>query len=167
MLRSASSGSRTCSSTFRQTTVSNLPCQGSKHCVSSEDTQCFEPWQGKFDTVVCLNVLEHVRDPLLALRNMYDALQPGGRLVLYVPQGQALYSSLDEVLGHRCRYSKQMLGEELRSIGFELETLRDFNHFGVPGWFLNGKLLKRRHFSRNQLKIFNVLVPAIRRVDNL
>lgn len=69
--------------------------------------------------MVCLNVLEHVRDPLLALRNMYDALQPGGRLVLYVPQGQTLYSSLDEVLGHRCRYSKQMLGEELRSIGFE------------------------------------------------
>jgi glycosyltransferase involved in cell wall biosynthesis len=132
-----------------------------------EDSQCFEPWQGKFDTVVCLNVLEHVRDPLLALRNMYDALQPGGRLVLYVPQGQQLYSSLDEVLGHRCRYSKKMLGEELRSVGFELETLRDFNHFGVPGWFLNGKLLKRRHFSRNQLKIFNVLVPAIRRVDNL
>lgn len=37
----------------------------------------------------------------------------------------------------------------------------------MPGWFLNGKLLKRRHFSRNQLKIFNVLVPAIRRVDHL
>jgi SAM-dependent methyltransferase len=135
--------------------------------IDLEDSRCFEPWRGKFDTAVCLNVLEHVRDPLLALRNMYDALEPGGRLVLYVPQGQQLYSSLDEVLGHRCRYSKEMLSEELRSIGFELETLRDFNHFGVPGWILNGKILKRRHFSRNQLKIFNVLVPAIRRIDNL
>jgi glycosyltransferase involved in cell wall biosynthesis len=132
-----------------------------------EDSAGFAPWAGRFDTVVCLNVLEHVRDPLLALRNMHDALEPGGRLVLYVPQGQQLYSSLDEVLGHRCRYSKEMLGEELRSAGFELETLRDFNHLGVPGWILNGKLLKRRHFSRNQLKIFNVLVPAIRRIDSL
>ncbi|HEY0513068.1 MAG TPA: glycosyltransferase [Thermoanaerobaculia bacterium] len=132
-----------------------------------EDSRGFEPWAGRFDTVVCLNVLEHVRDPLLALRNMYDALAPGGRLVLYVPQGQRLYSSLDEVLGHRCRYSKEMLAGELRTTGFEVESLRDFNHFGVPGWVLNGKLLKRRHFSRNQLKIFNVLVPAIRRVDGL
>ncbi len=129
--------------------------------------QDFAPWRSKFDTVVCLNVLEHVRDPLLALRNMYDALAPGGRLVLYVPQGQHLYSSLDEVLGHRCRYSKEMLAGELRSTGFEVEELRDFNHFGVPGWLLNGKILKRRHFSRNQLKLFNVLAPAIRRVDNL
>jgi len=132
-----------------------------------EQPQDFAPWVGRFDTVVCLNVLEHVRDPLLALRNMHDALAPGGRLVLYVPQGQHLYSSLDEVLGHRCRYSKEMLAEELRSTGFEVEELRDFNHFGVPGWLLNGKILKRRHFSRNQLKLFNVLAPAIRRVDDL
>jgi glycosyltransferase involved in cell wall biosynthesis len=134
--------------------------------IDLEDPACFEPWRGRFDTVVCLNVLEHVRDPLLALRNMYDALEPGGRLVLYVPQGQKLYSSLDEVLGHRVRYTRDMLSEELRTTGFEVETLRDFNHFGVPGWWLNGRLLKRRHFSRNQLKIFNMAVPALRRVDS-
>lgn len=134
--------------------------------IDLQDPKCFEPWVGRFDTVVCLNVLEHVPDPLLALRNMHDALQPGGRLVLYVPQGQNLYSSLDEVLGHRVRYDRKSLAEELRSTGFELEHMRDFNHFGVPGWFLNGKILKRRHFSRSQLKIFNMLVPAIRRVDS-
>jgi glycosyltransferase involved in cell wall biosynthesis len=135
--------------------------------IDLEDPACFEPWKGRFDTVVCLNVLEHVRDPLLALRNMYDALEPGGRLVLYVPQGQKLYSSLDEVLGHRTRYDREMLARELRSTGFEIETLRDFNHFGVPGWWLNGKILKRRHFSRHQLKIFNMAVPALRRFDSM
>jgi len=133
--------------------------------VDLEDPKCFEPWAGRFDTVVCLNVLEHVRDPVIALRNMHEALAPGGRVVLYVPQDQKRYSSLDEVLGHRCRYSKEMLSDELRSTGFEVEDLRDFNHFGVPGWFLNGKILKRRHFSRSQLKIFNILVPLVRRVD--
>jgi glycosyltransferase involved in cell wall biosynthesis len=81
--------------------------------IDLEDSACFERWQGQFDTVVCLNVLEHVRDPVLSLRNMASALSPGGRLVLYVPQGQDLYSSLDEVLGHRCRYSREMLEEEL------------------------------------------------------
>lgn len=135
--------------------------------IDLEDAACFERWQEQFDTVVCLNVLEHVRDPLVSLRNMASALQPGGRLVLYVPQGQQLYSSLDEVLGHRCRYSKEMLLEELRSTGFEIEHFRDFNHFAIPGWWLNGKVMKRRDFSRVQLKIFNMMVPVIRRLDPL
>jgi len=135
--------------------------------IDLEDPACFTPWQGQFDTVVCLNVLEHVRDPLLSLRNIASALEPGGRLVLYVPQGQSLYSSLDEVLGHRCRYSREMLTEELSATGFAVESFRDFNHFAIPGWWLNGKLLKRRHFSRFQLKIFNMVVPAVRRLDAL
>jgi glycosyltransferase involved in cell wall biosynthesis len=135
--------------------------------IDLEDPAGFERWAGAFDTVVCLNVLEHVRDPLAALRNMHGALAPGGRLVLYVPQGQRRYSSLDEVLGHRCRYEKEELAQELRSTGFTVEVLRDFNHFGVPGWWLNGKVLKRRHFSRGQLKVFNMAVPVIRKLDRM
>ena len=135
--------------------------------IDLEDASCFERWKGRFDTVVCLNVLEHVRDPLQSLRNIYNALEPGGRLVLYVPQGQHLYSSLDEVLGHRCRYDKEMLGRELREAGFEVNLFRDFNHFAVPGWYVNGKILKKRSFSRVQLKVFNMLVPVLRRVDPL
>ena len=132
-----------------------------------EDTAAFERWQGQFDTVVCLNVLEHVKDPLLALRNMRSALRPGGRLVLYVPQGPGLYSSLDEVLGHRCRYTKEALAEELRETGFNLEGMRDFNRVSVPGWYFNGKVLRKREFGRVQLKTFNLLVPLLRRIDSM
>jgi glycosyltransferase involved in cell wall biosynthesis len=135
--------------------------------IDLEDARCFEPWQGKFDTVVCLNVLEHVRDPMESLRNIRSALQPGGRLVLYVPQGQHLYSSLDEVLGHRCRYDREMLGRELTDAGFEVNLFREFNHFAVPGWYVNGKILKKRTFSRSQLKVFNMMVPVLRRLDSL
>jgi 2-polyprenyl-3-methyl-5-hydroxy-6-metoxy-1,4-benzoquinol methylase len=133
--------------------------------IDLEDPLSFAPWQGRFDTVVCLNVLEHVRDPLIALANMRSALSPGGRLVVYVPQGQRLYSSLDEVLGHRCRYAKSMLAGELAESGFALESMHDFNRFGVPGWILNGKLLGRRRFSRFQLKVYNLLVPILKRLD--
>ena len=133
--------------------------------IDLEDSSCFERWKGRFDTVVCLNVLEHVRDPLQSLRNIHDVLEPGGRLVLYVPQGQHLYSSLDEVLGHRVRYDREMLGRELREAGFKVDLFKDFNHLAIPGWYVNGKVLKKRNFSRVQLKVFNMLVPVLRRVD--
>ncbi|HSL81625.1 MAG TPA: glycosyltransferase [Thermoanaerobaculia bacterium] len=133
--------------------------------VDLEDGRTFEPWRGHFDTVICLNVLEHVRDPITALKNMFDALDAGGRLILYVPAGQGLYSSLDEVLEHRCRYSEAMLRQELESVGFELESLEDFNRFSRPGWWWNGKVLRRRSFSRLQLKLVDTAVPVIRRLD--
>ena len=133
--------------------------------INLEEAPDFTPWRECFDTVVCLNVLEHVGDPRAALRNISAALVPGGRAVIYVPQGQWLYSSLDEVLGHRCRYSRDGLRAELEEAGFVVEDLRDFNRFGVPGWLLNGKLLKRRSFSRFQLKVFDWLTPLFRRLD--
>ena len=77
--------------------------------IDVEDCEAFAPLEGRFDTVICLNVLEHVADPIGALRNMHRALGRAGRLILYVPQGPGLYSSLDRVLGHRCRYSPEQL----------------------------------------------------------
>jgi glycosyltransferase involved in cell wall biosynthesis len=133
--------------------------------VDLEDAKSFEPLAGQFDTVVCLNVLEHVRDPLQALRNIHTALAPGGRAVLYVPQGKALYSTLDEALSHRVRYDRESLLAELTATGFELETDRQFNRTSVPAWWFNGKVMRRRNFSRLQLKTFDVLVPLLRRVD--
>ena len=127
----------------------------------------FETLREAFDTVVCLNVLEHVDQPAVALDNMAQSLAPGGHLVLYVPQGQRLYGTLDEVLGHRCRYDPRMLTQELEAAGLELVHLRQFNRFSVPGWWLNAKVLRRRRFSRWQLKLLEVGMPAIRLFDPL
>ncbi len=133
--------------------------------VDLEDPACFTPFAQQFDTVVCLNVLEHVRDPIQALANMHAALAPGGRLVLYVPQGPGLYSSLDEALAHRVRYDRKMLADELARTGFTLERCEDFNRASVPAWWLNGKVLRRRNFSRLQLKGYDWTVPFLRRFD--
>ena len=61
----------------------------------------------------------------------------------------------------------EILFQELRQSGFRLESLRDFNRVGVPGWWLNGKLLRKRQFGRLQLKLFNMLVPLLRDLDPL
>ncbi|GAH44774.1 unnamed protein product, partial [marine sediment metagenome] len=117
----------------------------------------FVPHHNQFDTLICVNVLEHVEDDLTGLKNIYSALKPGGRAVILVPNGQWLFSSLDKVLGHYRRYSDGRLVELMEKAGFYIEKLiTSFNRFGVPAWFLNGKILHRKDFSSFQIKILNM-----------
>jgi glycosyltransferase involved in cell wall biosynthesis len=122
-------------------------------------------FHGQMDTVICLNVLEHIEDDLEALRNIRSMLDDGGRAVILVPSGQSIYNSLDEELGHFRRYSEQQLRERMTAAGFDVETVLLFNRASRPGWWLNGSILKRRTISRVQLKNFDRLVWLVRRVD--
>lgn len=122
---------------------------------------------GLFDTVLIVNVLEHVADPQAALRNIFSTLAPGGRIVVLVPQHPALFNRLDEVLEHRERYTKDGLRTSLTDAGFRVDTLVDFNRTSVPAWFISGRLLRRRKFSRVQLKALELMMPLVRRLDRL
>ncbi len=122
---------------------------------------------GEYDTVLCLNVLEHVPDENRALLNLHAVLAADGRAVVLVPQNPKLYGTLDEVLGHVKRYSRLELREALEKNGFCVEQILDFNRLTTPAWWINGKLLRRRHFSRVQLKIVNHLTWLIRFLDRV
>ncbi len=135
--------------------------------IDLEDPATFSGQENRFDTVICLNVLEHVKDPDRALANIASSLEPGGRAVVYVPRGRRLFSSLDVALEHRCRYEEAELRTELERAGFEVEHMEHFNRGSVPGWWWNGKVLRRRTFGRFQLKLFDLLVPILRRIDRL
>ncbi len=139
--------------------------QLSVSAVDLENPAHFEPLAGQFDTVVCLNVLEHVERDEQALDNMFSALQPGGRAIILVPRGQWLFGSLDEALDHQRRYSRGELVHKCEDAGFRVAHCTTFNRAGVPAWFLNGKLLRRRHFGRVQLKLFDSMVWLWRRLD--
>ncbi|MCH8254097.1 MAG: class I SAM-dependent methyltransferase, partial [Gemmatimonadetes bacterium] len=62
----------------------------------------------RFDTIVCLNVLEHIDDDIGSLEAMYSLLEPAGKLVLLVPAFPGLYGSLDRALGHYRRYTRKL-----------------------------------------------------------
>ena len=128
------------------------------------DPDAFAPLAGRFDSVVCLNVLEHLDAPAPALRNLRTALAPGGRAIVLVPQGPGRLNSLDRALGHRLRYTRRGLQAVVADAGLEVEALLDFNRAAVPGWRVNG-WLGRERFSRVQLKIFDSLVWLFRGVD--
>jgi glycosyltransferase involved in cell wall biosynthesis len=122
---------------------------------------------GRYDTVVCLNVLEHVAQESQGARNLLSVLAPGGRAIVLVPQGPGLYGTLDRVLGHERRYTTAMLQTTLEDAGFEVERIFGFNRASRPGWWLNGTLLKRERFSRIQLKVLDWMIWLIRRIDRL
>jgi SAM-dependent methyltransferase len=113
------------------------------------------------DTVVCVNILEHVAQDEQALRNFHDLLCPGGRLIVYVPALPGLFGSLDRELEHLRRYRKRdLLALGVRA-GFRTEAAHYVNLPGVLGWWLNGRLLKRRLFSSRQVALFDRFVPLI------
>ncbi|MCU1261720.1 MAG: glycosyl transferase, family 2, partial [Bryobacterales bacterium] len=114
-------------------------------------------FQGKVDTVVCLNVLEHVAEADRAARNLYSVLEPGGRAIVLVPQGQEIFGTLDVVLGHHLRYSQAQLRERLEKAGFTVERIIEFNRVSRPGWYITGRVLKRSALARFPMRCFNSL----------
>ena len=116
----------------------------------------------RLDTVVCLNVLEHIEDDAASLRAMHDLLRPGGRLVLLVPALRVLYGTLDEALGHFRRYVPDELRAKLSGAGFRVRHVEYFNLAGVPGWWLTGRVLRRRLIPTGALRWYEALVPLFR-----
>jgi SAM-dependent methyltransferase len=119
----------------------------------------------KIDTIVCLNVLEHIEDDLAVLRGLHDLLPEGGRLILQVPNHPWLFGSLDESYGHFRRYDYEGLHEVLRNAGFDDVSIRCFNPFSIPGWFVSGRLLRAKRLDVTSLRAYDALVPLLRCVD--
>jgi glycosyltransferase involved in cell wall biosynthesis len=114
------------------------------------------------DTILCLNVLEHVADDRAALRRLRASLAPGGRLLLLVPAHEALYGAIDRAIDHHRRYERAGLVAKLEEAGFRVETTDFFNRLGVIGWYLNSVILRRTQVPGFQLHLQNLLVPLLR-----
>ncbi len=109
----------------------------------------------KFDTVICMNVLEHVRDDVHGLEEMATLLQRGGTLVLLVPANQWAYNDLDRNMKHFRRYSKGELAEKLSAAGFETKSLESTNPFGLLGWVISGTIMRDKELKSGKLMFFD------------
>jgi len=124
-------------------------------------------WDGDFDTVVMLDVLEHLDDDIAMLVRLRDALRPGGRIVLKVPAFAWLHGSLDDAVGHRRRYDRARLERAFLEAGFARARTWYFNALAIPGWWLNGTVLRRVTPPAAQLELLDRLVPVFRAVDRV
>jgi SAM-dependent methyltransferase len=112
----------------------------------------------RFDTVYCVNVLEHIEDDIAALRTFRDAIEPDGRVLIFVPAVQAAYGPLDAELGHHRRYSLAGLSAAFVEAGLEPLMLRYTNPIGLLGWLYNTYVTRARVHSVGQMKLFERLV---------
>jgi SAM-dependent methyltransferase len=115
----------------------------------------------KFDTVICLNILEHLKNDLKAVQNMSSLLQPQGRLIILVPALKTLYGSMDISFEHYRRYNKKDLKALIDGQNLKIVKFYYMNFLGLLGWFFNGRILKKKELPENQTKLFDTLVPFL------
>ncbi|NEQ95209.1 MAG: class I SAM-dependent methyltransferase [Cyanothece sp. SIO2G6] len=140
-----------------------------QHCpnvevLQADATQLAE--QQAFDSIVMLDVLEHIEDDITTLMQLKQSLSADGFLIIKVPALQSLYGAMDEVIGHHRRYSQQTLNAALTQAGFGPSRLWYFNIAGIPGWWLNGSLLKRTTPPSSQVGLFDQVVPVLRAIES-
>jgi glycosyltransferase involved in cell wall biosynthesis len=132
----------------------------------SEPSTYAEQASERLDTIVCLNVLEHIGPDEQVLRAYYNLLEPGGHAIILVPAHMWLYGPCDEALGHVRRYTHTELHTKMQAAGFEVVMMEEFNRMGVPGWYLN-KQLGRRDLSPRQMRLFELLLPVAKGMEAL
>ena len=119
------------------------------------------------DSVLYINVLEHIEDDRAELLNAYRALPAGGCLLLFVPALPQLYSEVDRSMGHFRRYYKKELIQRVKEAGFEVENARYFDLAGIIPWYVNFVLLKNT-FSAGSVALYDkVVVPSMRLFEKL
>lgn len=119
-----------------------------------------------FDSVVCINVLEHIPDDVGALEAIHRWLRPGGVLHLLVPAHPWLYGSLDVGFEHCRRYRRRDLRALLERTGFRHDGVPYFNVLGIPGWFVAGKLLKQRELRPDLVRLYARIAPPFRFLED-
>jgi SAM-dependent methyltransferase len=122
---------------------------------------------GAFDTVLCMNVLEHIEDDVGALYTMCLLCAPRGRVVVLVPAHMSIYGELDRAFGHCRRYNRKTLAVAFREAGLLPTYSRYINTIGYFGWLWEGRCLHRRQINPRSARLFNRLVPFIDAFERL
>ena len=120
------------------------------------------------DSIIYVNVLEHIEDDKAELDAVYRVLSDHGRVFLFVPALAWLYGAFDERVGHRRRYAKDELEEKLRRSGFQIIVSAYFDLVGVAPWWIKYRLLKSATLESAGVRFYDrYIVPAARRFESV
>ncbi len=120
-----------------------------------------------FDTILYIDVLEHIENDKEELKRASKHLKPGGNIIILSPALQILYSKFDEAIGHYRRYTKKKFKNIIPS-NLKLEHLIYLDTVGLIVSIGNRFFLKQNMPSLRQIKIWDrIIIPCSRLVDRL
>jgi len=113
----------------------------------------------RFDTIVCVNVLEHIEDDVSALRLFGEVVAATrGKVLIFVPAVQRIYGPHDAALGHHRRYSKESLAAAFRAAGLDIVSIKYTNPIGLLGWMYNLYISGNTEHTTGQVRLFDRFV---------
>ena len=119
-----------------------------------------------YDSVILINVLEHIDDDQRALEELRAVLRPGGRVCVFVPAFDGLYSTFDQRIGHRRRYRRSQLVELFDSAGLSIVDAYYVNAVGALAWWLLARQLGQVPTQTWSVGIYDrLVVPRLRKVE--
>lgn len=120
---------------------------------------------GRYDSVLYIDVLEHIEDDRGELRRAAELVREGGHLVVLCPAHQALYSALDRAVGHYRRYDAKSL-VACGPAELELETVFYLDSVGMLASFANRALLRQANPTLGQIQIWDrFMIPLSKVLD--
>lgn len=121
----------------------------------------------QLDTIICVNVLEHINNDKCALSNMIDGISRNGHICIIVPAFPCLYGSLDELDGHCRRYAKKDLLRLVKDKNAEVIKCYYLNFLGGLGWLIKGRVIREKRHGNENYTIINKLLPLISFVERI
>ncbi|MBW2981196.1 methyltransferase domain-containing protein [Candidatus Woesearchaeota archaeon] len=120
-----------------------------------------------FDTVICINVLHHIKNDNKAISNIFSLLEPRGTFILMEPAMKSLYGTLDKNQNHYRRYSAKEVKKKMLGNGFKVKECFLINIIGALGWFLAARVFKKKELSSSGLKLFDWLIPYFIKIEKI
>lgn len=123
---------------------------------------------GPPDSIIYINVLEHIENDLDELRVVHRTLKSAGHLVVFVPALPMLFSKFDRSIGHFRRYRRRDLRSKLEEAGFRVKDLRWFDMLGILPWLVKYRIAGSTAMEAGAVELYDrVAVPIIRRAESL
>lgn len=141
-------------------------------CQDLRDPGLLRLGRDAFDTILCLDVLEHLDAQEQVMANFRRMLATGGHLLLKVPAHPWLYGTMDQASGHFRRYARWDIEALARRAGFTVVLLSTMNPMAVVPWWIKGRVLKRATtfsltFSHDDLRRMNRVIPWLKLLDRV
>jgi len=153
---------------FLEQNISQFESETAVNYYNSIFSEAADEFGERPDTIIYVNVLEHIENDTAELKKVYETLEMGGHCLIFVPAFMSLYGAFDEKVGHFRRYTKHELEEKAKSAGFKIVKSKYFDFVGILPWYIKYKLLKSDSLESGAVTAYDKFaIPVTKQFERL